>query len=343
MQVIILKDERPGHYHQSEGVALAMSKLEDTKVERVVVIPRNKPILRYLRKFLVSGLISPQICLRLAYKPHILPTIDDGALLISAGGDTLLANVCHSKINQISNVFIGSTRGLPESWFSAIHLIYERFRKRAPYVVTLKPNSIDPDHGDRATSLNQGLTGLKFTLLVGGATKTYKFTTKDWEHLAAFVLNTGNEWGVTWSVTTSRRTSGSLVEQLRSLKQKHPEIVTNFIDYSTAGPGSASDLMLSSDVIFCTEDSNSMLTESICARRPVVSLQPVLFDGSKDEKEYLEHLEKQGCMMRVKLSGINLESVKDSLGALTPMQENHLELLAEKIADRLGIGYRTNP
>jgi uncharacterized protein len=343
MQVIILKDERPGHYHQSEGVALAMSKLGDTKVERVQVIPRNKPILRYLRKCLVSGWITPQFCLRLAYKPHALPTISDDVLLVSAGGDTLLANVCHSKINQISNVFIGSTRGLPDSWFSAIHLIYERFRDRVPYVVTLKPNSVDPDHGDSATSLDQGLAGRKFTLLVGGATRTYKFTAKDWERLVAFVLNTGKEWGVTWSVSTSRRTSGRLAEKLLSLSQEHPDIVTNFIDYSMAGPGSARDLMFSSDVIVCTEDSNSMLTESICARRPVVSLQPDLFDGSEDEKEYLVHLEREGWMVRVKLSGVDLNSVKSCLQSLTPMQENHLELLAEKIADRLGISYRTKP
>jgi uncharacterized protein len=340
MQVIVLKDDRPGHYHQSEGVVLALSRITPVEVVRVDVHRRNKPLARYFRTLFVRGWISPNLLLSIAYKRFKLPKLSSNSLIVSAGGDTLLANVAVAKKSGCKNIFVGSTRGVSDQFFSMIHLIYDRYKNRPPYVVTLKPNTVDPDQA-KLLEQRHSMKDAECCLLVGGTTKSYLYKDSDWERLIDVVRSTSERLECRWRVSTSRRTPPGVVELFDDFAKQYPDCVLEFINYENSGPGTAERLIMNADVVFVTEDSNSMITEGVAAQRPVVSLQPDSWSGSEDEKSYLKMLEDNKWMKRLTISELSSRKLEELIGAISPMKENHLDILAEKIADRLGISYST--
>ena len=91
--------------------------------------------------------------LRMAYRidADALPKAD---LVVSAGGETLMPNICVTRLFGVPNIYCGSLlRGLGPENFSLVISSYDRDAGSPRHLVTLKPSAIDPDALGRPASV----------------------------------------------------------------------------------------------------------------------------------------------------------------------------------------------
>ncbi len=337
LKIIFLADTRPGHYHLAQGVIAAIARLRPVEVTRVEVKRKWIVPTRWLRARLSAKTFHPPRMLRMAYRidAETLPKAD---LVVSAGGETHMPNLCVTQLLGVPNIFCGSLlRGLGPENFSLIISSYERDAESDRHLVTLKPSAIDPDAlGRPATVPRYGpdkrpaIAGL----LVGGNAGTFRFKRADWERLLAFMAAVSKAWGTRWLVSTSRRTPDSVADRIAELA-KDESVIARFIDFRTAGPGTLPEVFGKAEVIVCTEDSSSMISEAVSARLPVVGVSPEAHHFTEDEREYRNFLMKNGWCRVLPIAELTPDTFAAALAEVEPLQENPLDALAAKLKRRL--------
>jgi hypothetical protein len=115
------------------------------------------------------------------------------------------------------------------------------------------------------------LAGAKVSLYLGGPARGYVYDEPEWKALARLVAAVAESYGVEWHVTNSRRTPAVASDLFTELAKERR--LKEFIDFRSAGPGSAQHL-LAADAIVVTEDSRSMMADAMAAMRPVLLMQP---------------------------------------------------------------------
>ena len=91
-----------------------------------------------------------------------------------------------------------------------------------------------------------------------------------------------------------------------------------------------------SQAIVVTEDSNSMITEAICCRKPVLVLAPPQNAMNADENAYLQELADNGWLSRMVLDECGtFDRMQERLKAVRPLEFNHLDVLAERLRQPL--------
>jgi hypothetical protein len=90
LNVLLLSDDRPGHYHLSDGVVAAISRLRPVQVSRLPVQRRSWIPTRTLAQLMIAGM-KPGAVVNFGYgiNVHALPAAD---LIVSAGGETQVPN-----------------------------------------------------------------------------------------------------------------------------------------------------------------------------------------------------------------------------------------------------------
>jgi hypothetical protein len=172
-------------------------------------------------------------------------------------------------------------------------------------------------------------------LLVGANTATVRYRDQDWSLLIDFLRKLHASRGARWIVSNSRRTPQRLTGRLARLAAEAQSPVASFIDVRSAGPGTLVPLFASSDAIFATVDSSSMVSEAIWARRPVIAVAPVATRLSDAEQEYRAFLEAQGWLRTIAISDLTVERVLAALSEMKPLDANPLDLLAATLVERL--------
>ncbi|GLK70964.1 mitochondrial fission ELM1 family protein [Ancylobacter dichloromethanicus] len=283
MKLLVLRDKKPGHFNQAEGVALAVGRLAPTEVARLDIRPtwfahddvRKFIMRRYgsdARKWLRSMYAIEAESLE---KPDVIigsgrPTIAAGILLSRAfGGVPFLysGGIGGYDTREVSLMIVASPRaaGNPRSAWAPI------------------PSIVDPaDYpAPRRLAALGDLKGAEIALLVGGTAYRKEWPQNEWDALIALVRAVAREHGVRWRVTTSRRTPDEVGTRFAQLAGEG--VLAEFIDYRGAGPGSVRALF-GADAVVVTEDSMSMLVEGLTARRPVIGLRSArVHDGYASE------------------------------------------------------------
>lgn len=336
LAILILSDERPGHYHLAEGVAAAIGRRRPITITRVALERRRAAPGRLLASALKLGLPADAILRRGYHLRGELPAAVD--LVISAGGDTLAANVAAARIFCAPNIFCGTLRHLPPEAFSLVISSYARHASLPRHLVTLKPSGIDPD------TLPGALSGRELGpdqppriagLLVGGPSGLFHWREDEWQALADFLGESHRTHGTRWIVSTSRRTPDSAADIFVHLAQRADGPSAELIDFRTAGPGTLPRLFGGVEAILATEDSSTMLSEAVCARLPVVGVAPVKHDFKDEEREYRALLTAEGWCRSLPLAELTPETFLRSLAEVRPLAENHLDRLATALAERL--------
>ncbi|MGE0766051.1 MAG: ELM1/GtrOC1 family putative glycosyltransferase [Hyphomicrobiaceae bacterium] len=334
--ILILSDERPGHYHLAEGVAAAIERRTPVTVARLATERRRSVPGRVLAGALGLGL-SPGIVLRRGYR--IGGTLPDRIdLVISAGGDTLAANVAVARLRGVPNIFCGTLRHFPADAFSLVVSSYARHAGIARHLVTLKPNGIDPDTlpgGMRHRALGPGQPPRMAGLLVGGPSGLFEWRGDEWRSLAAFLADSARAHGTRWIVSTSRRTPVAVADLFVALAQQPDSPIAKLIDFRVAGPGTLPGLFGGVEAILATEDSSTMLSEAVCARLPVVGVAPARHDFKDDEREYRALLTARNWCRSLPLASLRPAAFVAALAEVRPLADNHLDLLAAAISERL--------
>lgn len=331
MRILILSDGRPGHYRQSEAIAAAIARKRPVEVARVEL---------RLAKF-VPRALAPRLARILPPRAYLVaahglagtdfPACD---LVVSAGGITFGANIALAKLRRIPNVIAGSLRGLDPHDVSLTLLPYARARELPNHACLIKPAAIDPD----ALPAPRPWTGMtsgderSIGVLIGGPASNADFKASDWAQLARLLSACAVAPGMTLRIATSPRTPPDAYAALEPLKARGN---VELIDYRVAGPGSAGPVY-ECDAMLVTGDSMSMITEAVAAQRPAVALRPASTKPHADD-EAVETLMKDKYLRAIALRDASPAALDEAFASITPMRENHLDVLAETILSRTGL------
>ncbi len=337
LKIIFLADTRPGHYHLAQGVIAALGRLRAVKVTRIEVKRKWIVPTRWLRRRIAAKSFFPPRMLRMAYRidAYALPKAD---LVVSAGGETQMPNICVARFLDIPSIFCGSLlRGLGPENFNLIVSSYDRDAGSDRHMVVLKPSSIDPDALKRPCSVprygtkrHPKLAGL----LIGGNAGPFRYRRKEWEALLAFAAEISRVWGTRWLISTSRRTPNFVADKIAELA-KDENVVGRFIDYRTAGPGTLPQVFSAAEIIVCTEDSSTMISEAVSARLPVVGVAPAAHNFTDEEQNYRAFLVANNWCRVLPIAELTPDSFARALSEIEPIKENPLDALAAKLKERL--------
>ena len=337
LKVIFLADTRPGHYHLAQGVIAALARLRPVEVTRIEVIRKWIAPTRWLRLRINSKGFFPPRMLRMAYRidADALPKAD---LVVSAGGETQMPNICVTRFLDVPSIFCGSLlRGLGPENFDLVISSYAKDAGSDRHMVVLKPSAIDPDALGRPAvvprygpELHPCLAGL----LIGGNAGPFRYRREEWERLLGFIAEIAKAWGTRWLVSTSRRTPPAVADRIAELA-KDDSVVARFIDYRTAGPGTLPEVFAKAEVIVCTEDSSTMISEAVSARLPVVGVAPTAHRFTDEEQDYRSFLIANGWCRVLPIAALTPDAFASALSAIEPIKENPLDALAAKLKERL--------
>jgi uncharacterized protein len=322
LKILVIRDSRPGHFNQSEGVARAIQRIAPASVRYLDLKRRGVLSWHLLYFFYNQKIFSDQIFLNLVYPSMSTDFRPD--LVISAGGETLLLNVILSKLYGCQNIFSGSVRNLDPLLFSAILTPYHRYCDQPPHIYGLKPCPVDPDVPPRSGKTPD------FCFLIGGPSGTHAYSDAQWKQIFGLADEASKRFEI--AVFTSRRTPSEILAGFKALQGDRMEIF---------GPAEVQaaelfDYCKRARAIIVTEDSNSMITEAVCCQKPVVTIAPPDNRMNPDESEYLEYLISKNWMARQLMdASFSLVEVIRKIDQLQPMNFNHLDLLSDKLRQKI--------
>lgn len=333
INVWILSDGRPGHYNQSRGIIEALKLLHPVKIEWLDIYMKTGFCRELLKTFLHHGdRPLPWFILRACYKLPNLPNHRPD-LIVSAGGKTSFLNVAMARRFRCKNIFIGSLRGLWDGHFSAVLTIEPIIGAKRNIVLDIAPTTIRPDEVTAAGlgfRQQKGLEGASlWAMIIGGEGAGYTYEEEDWSQLAAAMVDLADKNHIRWLLTTSRRTGADVEAQLQKILPA--KILADSVWYATEPKKVMFDYLGASELVFCTEDSMSMIAESIASGSAVITLSP---RNKNPEKRYSEALQRYADKFLI--SRLNIESVESSLlkkniRDLKPLTVATDKLLAEKL------------
>lgn len=336
LRILHLSDDRPGHYHLAEGVIAAIARNVQVQITKQVIKRRRLALGRLLRLLLGAGGASRGLILKAGYgvDPADLGEAD---LVISAGGETLPANIAAARALGAENIFVGSLRGVEPETFSLVISSYARHAEKPRHLVTLKPSAVDPDTLGRPAEVPRygpDNPPQHAGLLIGGDSGLFKYTEGEWRQLLDFTRAVAREWGTRWLISTSRRTPQPVAEAAFVLAREK-DVVADFVDYKLAGPGSLEKIFGKADAILCTEDSSTMLSEAAWARLPVVGVAPENHAFKPEEREYRELLARENRCRFLPIAELSVARFGQALGEIEPLAGNPLDTLAAELEARL--------
>lgn len=334
---ILLSDNRPGHYHLSEGVITALKRIYgDIEVERFGLKRRRFMPNRLLRYLANKNILSPKLLLQIGYGIQInqLPNAD---IVVSAGSNTLIANLALAKCLKAQNIFCGSLRNLDAENFTLVLTSYERYADRPRHVAVLKPSLMDPDVLGRpkvVPTFSSENPPKLLALLVGGDSGTYFYRKDEWYYLFNLMEDLTASWGTKWLVSTSRRTDPYVADSIAQMARV-PGIIEEYIDYRLAGPGTLPDIFSRADAVICTEDSSTMISEAISARLPVIGVAPEDHTLPEAEGEYRDLLLAENWTRSAYITDLGVNRLGQLFSEIEPITFNPLDKLAKILQEKL--------
>jgi len=336
IRILYISDGRPGHYHLAEGVIAALSRVANVETQSVLIKRRCILPGRHLRSLATASWCAPDLLLNIGYG-FDAGEFKPADLIVSSGGETLPVNLAAKRLLGAPNIFIGSTRGIAVEEFSLIVSSYERHADLPRHLVTLKPSALDPDalgRPARVPAFGEDNPPKLAGLLVGGDSGLFKYRQEEWHDLFAFAREVACAWGTRWLVSTSRRTPPDIAQAAFDLA-KDKSVVADFIDYKLAGPGTLEKIFGRADVILCSEDSSTMISEAVWARLPVVGVSPAHHAFKPEEREYRLFLKHNNWYRFLPIARLSVARFGNLLEEIEPLTENPLDRLARDLNARL--------
>ncbi len=319
-RILILSDGRAGHVSTSQGIADLLADGQDASIDRMEVHLRAKAF-RPLLKWLVNGPLGERLLARfpgwprLFYSGYAARAAD---VVISAGGDTIYLNALLGR--QAHNVFCGSMRGVhPELFDLIVHIRASDLDNWMALEVL--PSSARAEAGEAAAraftcdKLGGDMDGY-WTLLIGGSGSGYRFRVDDYLDALSGCAALAARHGKRLLVSTSRRTGKAAESAMRAWRAAHPDAPVAYqVLYGEKPERVALAFMSLAEYVFCTEDSLSMISESVLLRRPLVTLAPADSRPAPDHGALLDRLAANRRLRRVRLDALDaldMTAVSDS-------------------------------
>ena len=305
MKLLVIKDDKPGHYNQTDGLVLYLKEIyNDLEVEYIQIEIKSK-LTRKILRFLLNTFSDFFQENSLKYLSFFYKTFDipknKPDLIISTGGNTSNLNAWFAKVYKCKNILNGALRGLKEELFTNITTVIDLGYKNQ-IILDVAPNTITKEKllekSEEFLKLNNlDINQKYYTLLIGGNGAGYKYDNKFYDDLIKFVKKVSKEKNIKWLITTSRRTP---VEIENKLEDKLKGFYTYFVAYNKKEEKILLPFLGLSDVIFVTEESSSMISEAISSSKEVFTIGNEYSNTDENYKSILEKFESNNQIIRLK-------------------------------------------
>jgi mitochondrial fission protein ELM1 len=346
LNLLILSDGRAGHVSTARGMADLIAGSGPTAVTQREIRLRAKG-LRPLLKWLVNTRLGERLLARWPMWPGLFyrgyaPTQAD--VVLSAGGDTIYLNALLGR--RARNIFCGSLRGVRATLFDLIVHIRPADLDNWMALEVL-PSSARAEAASQAavefaqTRLGGHADDL-WCLLIGGDGSGYRLDADAAVTTLRACADLAARHGKRLLVSTSRRTGDKTERALADWLAAHPEApVAYLVLYGAKPERVATAFMALAEWVFCTEDSLSMISESVLLRRPLVTLAPADARPAPDHQALLSRLSENRRLWRVApsdLVGLDMTRMADSWQAYDRADHAALRARMLSIVARPGDG-----
>jgi len=336
MNLLAIKDNKPGHYNQTEGIVLALQEIyPDLKIDYCEIEIKNK-ISRRLLRYLLNALpfiFKNQNSLKYIkyfYKKFTLP-VKKPDLIVSTGGNTSNLNAWLSLAYGAKNILNGALRGLHEELFTCITTVIDLGYKNQ-IILDVAPNTITQEilkkEADAFLSLHHlDKNETYYTLLVGGDGSGYKYDIDFYSYLIGYIKKISEEKNVKWLATTSRRTPLEIEQKLKKELDRH---CAYFVEYHKQAEKVLLPYLGLSETVFVTEDSSSMISEAISAgKKETYVLGSEDANPDKNYQKILEKFSEDGYIKRIKINKF-LEFKKTNF-TFVPLAQSSIDEIVIKL------------
>lgn len=330
MKVVILSDNKPGHYKQSLGI---VEKMPECQMEWLEIQFRAKWRDNLLRIFIsIFGGIQlsvsfTQTLLRLSLAAEAYNSvlqIRDVDIVLSTGSSVAAVNLLLGKILHAKTVTCCRPSPIGIRYFDLAilpMLSWKKAKRRDNLCKTIGvPNPISPDilNAERTQLLQQlNLPDRpRIGILVGGTDQHETITIEDAERLDQICKAAAEKMNVQILGTTSRRTPSDVTEYLKSqLGQADwcplfiaPDTTSELDDpYQT--------ILALSNLLIVSADSFSMVCEAASSGRKVIVLS-LSRKSQRQPRRYkvYEYMEQHSIVMRCTLDELS-QQVEEALAS----------------------------
>jgi uncharacterized protein len=331
LKALLLSDGRPGHFRLAEGIIAAIERRRLVNVQRLDCNRGRWP-------GAVLGAASntasfDRFILKSVYglKPPETGLYD---VVVSAGAETLAANVACARLAGAANIFYGSLRLFRPENFSLVLTSYAGNAVRPRHAMVLKPSGI-PWRTERPPSVGPARPPATAVLLLGGDAGTTTFAANDWDRLLAFVVATHAAHGTRWIIANSRRTPNIVSDRLVAATMMATLPVQTFIDVRAPATKTLAAAFAEAEAVLVTDDSSSMVSEAISAGLPTVGARPVKHTLPLDEAGYRAYLTDKHWHEAIDIAALTPDAWLAALSEIKPLQQDPLEQLADLFTGRI--------
>ncbi|MBN2429036.1 MAG: mitochondrial fission ELM1 family protein [Deltaproteobacteria bacterium] len=345
LDLIIISDGKPGHLSGSKGVLNSIELLTNVNFQIIKANLRSKFWRWPLRMLLNYGgwlkwlPAKAQILLiKLFYKIediNSLLAVKKGSWVISSGGDTSFLNAWITRLCGLKNIYCSSLRGLKPSLFTLLILTQGLPDSENQIIVPVAPAPVNRKEINKAGELFRSelhLEGKKvLAVLLGGSGAGFVYDTAIMKAIAEGILGLAEKQNARLLITTSRRTGIEAEKSLKGLIEKHPHV--SYATFFNHVPEKVvSKFLGSSDAVFCTAESGSMITESLAAGKPTYAIYPQEVSPQPFYAQFLQqHIEAKHIkpVAIAELETIDLAS--DNKSYFNILENDPVSELAKKI------------
>ena len=333
MRIVILSDNKPGHYKQSLGI---VERLPNCEAEWVTVEFRRKWRDNLLRVFmctfgsmsLSTSLIQTLLRWSLTAEAYdALTALRTADIILSTGSSVAAVNLLLGRILGAKTVTCRRPSPLGVRNFDLAVLPMFSWHGKGPKDNVCQtvgvPNRISPDTLNvKQAQLIQELNlpdAPRIGLLIGGPDRYETITAADAEELGAICETVATETNAQLLVTTSRRTPIEVTAHLTSIF-KHsawcPLFIEPDVPSELADPYQA--ILALSDLLIVTADSFTMVCEAASSGRPVIVLT-LSRETARKPKRYkvYQYMEQHAIVKQCRLDKLS-QSIVDGLTLCVP-------------------------
>jgi len=321
---LIITDKRAGHESLSNGLVKNLEKrwrVQSFKTESQIRAKFLKKIATFILNNIKLNRKNIPFFIKLFYKNFSMDFEKNYDLIISTGGDTSFLNVLLANYLKAPNIYCSSLRGLKNTHFSYIISIIDNHISNEIVVDT------PPIHVELQ---NKTLSGEYIAILIGGATKNYSFSDDDFVRIVKNSVELAKNKGYKILLSTSRRTPPKVEDRLESICEDEKEIIKECVLFNKEPKKIVNYFLSNASVVFCTEDSGSMITESIIAKKRVYTIKPkerklnrlyTLFMENLTSKEYIHSIEIEDIKNLSLKESFNFIKSKDTKKIISKIQK----------------------
>jgi len=341
--VWVLSDGRSGHLGTTRGILLSLARLRPLN-EHWIELRMRLGAARLVMHYWLHGFgwPAPRLLRKACYHIGSLPAAKPD-LILSTGGTTAYMNASFAREHRCPNLFAGTLRGLRPSFFTAVIVPFPLDGVSNSIELEYLPSTFDPAKAAQAGRdyrVERNLSDERlWTMVIGGDGAGYRFTDADWRQLAQAMNHLTDAHHVRWLLTSSRRTGVHAETILRDAID--PAILADAVWWSQEPRKVMMPFLGAAECVYCTEDSSSMLTESMLAGKPTRSLRPQISKPVKIQQMLLDRHVGSKRLERVAIADLCQQGRLAGHMEFNLITQGMGQILAEKLVSYLPSSWRS--